>query len=89
MTESEATPQDADLDRESSTHEATVDVHPESPGEAESGGEEGADYQQEAEKLAAADYQERMEEFDNVDASVPVTSLPVNASELDKSDLEV
>ena len=59
-------------------------------GGGESGGGAGVgDYQQEAEKLAASDYQTRLDEFDNVDASVPVTSLPVNASELDKSDLEV
>ncbi|MGH3784811.1 MAG: hypothetical protein ACRDRO_30415 [Pseudonocardiaceae bacterium] len=84
MTEPEGTPQDTDLGPESSTHEATADVNP------ESGGEEGAsNYQEEAEKLATADYQERMDEFDNVEASAPVTSLPTKSSDLDKKDLEV
>lgn len=29
-----------------------------------------------AEELASADYQQRMEEFDNVESSVPVTTVP-------------
>ena len=48
-----------------------------------------ADYQAAGEEKAAADYQTRLEEFDNVEASVPVVSLPVESRELDKSDLEV
>ncbi len=84
MTESEGTPQDAELDPESSTEEATVDVNQEA-------GEEGvaADYQEEGEEKATADYQTRLEEFDNVESSVPVVALPVESRDLDKSDLEV
>jgi hypothetical protein len=36
-----------------------------------------------------ADYQTRMEKFDEVDTSVPVVSLPVKSSDPAKSDLEV
>jgi hypothetical protein len=84
MTEPEGTPQDAELDTKSSTDEPTADVNP-------AAGEEGttADYQEEGEEKAAADYQTRLEEFDNVETSVPVVSLPVESRELDKSDLEV
>ncbi len=80
MTEPEGTPQDAELDSTSSTDEPTTDVDQAS---------EKADYQEEGEEKAAADYQTRLEEFDNVEASVPVASLPVESRELDKSDLEV
>jgi hypothetical protein len=71
MEESEGSPQNAKLDAESPTDEATADVNQES-------GEEDAssDYQKEAEEAASADYQERMEAFDNADASVPVTTMP-------------
>jgi hypothetical protein len=33
-------------------------------------------YQKEAEEAASADYQERMEAFDNVESAVPVTTMP-------------
>jgi hypothetical protein len=84
MSEPEGTPQDADLDPKSSTDEPTAEVN-------QAAGEEGAtaDYQKEGEKKAAADYQTRLKEFDNVEASVPVVSLPVESRELDKSDLEI
>jgi hypothetical protein len=84
MTEPKGTPQDTELDPKSSTDEATADVN-------QATGEEGMtpDYQEEAEEKAGADYQARMEEFDNVEASVPVVSLPVESRELDKSDLEL
>jgi hypothetical protein len=95
MTESEGTPQDADLAPESSTDEPTADVN-QAAGEQETTadqatGEAGAtaDYQEEGEEKAAADYQTRLEDWDNVEASVPVVSLPVETRELDKSDLEV
>jgi hypothetical protein len=71
MEESEGAPQDANLDPESPTDDATADVNQES-------GEEDAasDYQKEAEEAASADYQQRMEAFDNTEASVPVTTVP-------------
>lgn len=71
MTNPEGTQQDAELDPESSTDEATAD-----------GNEEPW------EKGAAADYQTRLQEFDQVE-SVPVVSLPVESSQLDESDLKV
>lgn len=80
MTEPEGTPQDTALDPNSSTKEPTADVN-QTAGEEEA----TADYQKEGEKKAAADYQTRLEEFDSVEASVPVTSLPVESRELDKS----
>ena len=82
MTEPEGTVQDAELDPESSTDEGAADSD-------KGAVEEPADYQKEAEETATDDYQARMEKFDEVDASVPVVSLPVKSSELDKSDLEV
>jgi hypothetical protein len=87
MTEPEGTPQDADLDPKSSTDEPTADVN-QAAGEQETTAdqateEEGAaaDYQVEGEEKAAADYQTRLEEFDKVEASVPVVSLPVESRE--------
>ena len=44
--------------------------------ESESEEENGGINEEHAEELASADYQERMEEFDNVDSSVPVTTVP-------------
>ena len=84
MTEPEGTPQDTELDPKSSTDEPTADAN-------EATGEEGttADYKEGAAEKAAADYQERMAEFDKVETSVPVVSVPVESRELDKSDLEV
>ena len=81
MTEPEGTVEDAELQPESSTDEGAADD--------KGAGEEPADYQKEAEETATDDYQARMEKFDEVDASVPVVSLPVKSSELDKNDLEV
>jgi hypothetical protein len=85
MTESEGTPQDTKLDPEPSTDEATADVN--QGGEKEEGS--AADYQEAAEEGPTDDYQTRMEKFDEVDASVPVVSMPVESSDLDKRDLEV
>jgi hypothetical protein len=38
--------------------------------------ETGGINEEHAEELASADYQKRMEEFDNTDSSVPVTTVP-------------
>lgn len=78
MTEPEGTPQDT-------TDEATADVNQEA--EKEEGA--AADYQEAAEEGPTDDYQTRMEKFEEVDASVPVVSLPVKSGDLDKNDLEV
>ena len=43
------------------------------------------DYQIEGEKAGAADYQTRLEEFDNVETPVPVVSLPVQTPSSEKS----
>jgi hypothetical protein len=66
------------------TGEPTADV-------SEAGEEEETtpNYQEEGEEKAAADYQTRLEEWDNVESSVPVVSLPVESRDIDKSDLEV
>jgi hypothetical protein len=82
MTEPEGTPQDTELAPEPPTDKATNQ---------EAGKEEGgaADYQEAAQEGPTEDYQTRIEKFDEVDASVPVVSLPVKSSDLDKSDLEV
>jgi hypothetical protein len=71
MEESEGAPQNAELEPESPTDEAPADVN-------QGSGEEDAasDYQKEAEEAASADYQQRMEAFDNVEASVPLTTMP-------------
>ncbi|MDQ3764744.1 MAG: hypothetical protein M3460_25405 [Actinomycetota bacterium] len=84
MTEPEGTPQDDELNSESSTGEATTDVTQEAPEE-----EGTSDYQEAAEEKVTADYQTRMEQFDNVEASVPVTSLPTKSRDLGKNDPEV
>jgi hypothetical protein len=44
--------------------------------QSESDEENGGLNEEHAEELASADYQKRMEEFDNVDSSVPVTTVP-------------
>jgi hypothetical protein len=85
MTEPEDTAQDTELDPKPSIDEGTADVN-QGTGEEE---DKAPDYQEAAEELASADYQTRMKTFDEVDASVPVVSLPVKSSDLDKSDLEV
>ncbi|HEV7452298.1 MAG TPA: hypothetical protein VGO16_13110 [Pseudonocardiaceae bacterium] len=85
--ETESMPQETEHDRESSTDEATatdeatVDVNQ----EAEKKGLT-ADYQIEGEKAAAADYQTRLEEFDNVESPVSVVTLPVKTPNQEKSD---
>ncbi|MGH3767833.1 MAG: hypothetical protein ACRDS0_06180 [Pseudonocardiaceae bacterium] len=84
MTEPEGTAQGAGLDSKPSTDEPAADINPVTP-EAET----TAEYQEEVEEKAAADYQTRLEEWDNVESSVPVASLPVESRELDKSDLEL
>jgi hypothetical protein len=78
MTDPESTPQEAELtpeppaDEATATDEATTEVDQEAK-------EKGltADYQIAGEKAGAADYQTRLEEFDNVESPVPVVSLPV------------
>lgn len=90
MTEPEAMPQDTDLDPESPTGEAPADVNQGTGEDQETGEEDAAASIQEAgEEGLAADYQTRMEEFDETEASAPVTSLPTDTSNLDKSDLEI
>lgn len=88
MTEPEDTAQDTELDPEPSTEEGTADVN---QGAGEEEGEEGkaTGYQEAAEELMTADYQTRMEKFDEADTSVPVVSVPVKSSDPAKSDLEV
>jgi hypothetical protein len=44
--------------------------------ESESDEATGGTNEEHAEELASADYQQRMEEFDNVESSVPVTTVP-------------
>ena len=85
MTEPESTPQDTELAPEPPTDEETADVNQ------EEGTEEGAaaDYQKAAQEGPTDNYQTRLEKFDEVDASVPVVSLPVKSGDLDKSDFEV
>ncbi|MGH3775800.1 MAG: hypothetical protein ACRDRR_08685 [Pseudonocardiaceae bacterium] len=89
MTDPEGTPRATEPYPEPSTEEETVDVNPEA---AERGLQEAerkgltADYQVAGEKAAAADYQARLEEFDNVETPVPVESLPVKTPSLENSD---
>lgn len=82
MTEPEDTAQDAELDPEPSTEEGTVDVN-QGAGEEEG---EAAGYQEAAKEGVTADYQTRMETFDEADTSVPVVSAPVKSSDPAKSD---
>jgi len=85
--ETEGTPQETEHDPESSTGEATAtdettaDVNREAE-------EKGltADYQIEGEKKATADYQTRLEEFDNVESPVAVATLPVKTPDREESD---
>jgi hypothetical protein len=77
MTDPQDTQHDTDLDRESPTSDAPDDVAPDD-GDRDLG-EEGA----------TADYETRMREFDNVDSSTPVVSLPVESRDLDESDLKL
>ncbi|MGH3839471.1 MAG: hypothetical protein ACRDSF_27795 [Pseudonocardiaceae bacterium] len=89
MTDPEGTPQETELAPESSPGEETIDANPEAETrglqEAERKGLT-ADYQIEGEKAGAADYQTRLEEFDNVETPVPVESLPVKTPSLEKGD---
>ena len=85
MTEPQGTPQDTELAPEPPTDEATADVKQEA-GKEEDG---AADYQEAAQEGPTEDYQTRLEKFDEVDASVPVVTLPVKSGDLDKSDFEV
>jgi hypothetical protein len=57
------------------TESAELNAQSESD-ESESDEETGGINEEHAEELASADYQERMEEFDNVESSVPVTTVP-------------
>jgi hypothetical protein len=87
MTSPEAAQPEAELDSESSTDEATTDVNETTDVDEESS-DSGYDPEAATEEGVAADYQERLREFDAVD-TVPVASVPVRSSELDESDLEV
>lgn len=86
MTEPEGTVEDAELAPEASTDEATAEDVNQEAGEEEG---EGADFQEKAKEAVTEDYQARIEKFDDVEASVPTTSLPVKTRDLDKSDLEI
>jgi hypothetical protein len=102
MTDSEGTPQETELgpesstgEPESSTGEATADTEAPAyvkPEAEEKGLQEAekkgltADYQIAGEKAGAADYQTRLEKFDNVETPVPVVSLPVTTPSSEKSD---
>lgn len=68
MTEPEATEatDDTELTAQSESDEA----------QSETDEETGGINEEHAEELASADYQQRMEEFDNVESSVPVTTVP-------------
>jgi len=89
MTDPEGAPLESELDPDSSTGEVTADVNPEAE---KKGSEEAekkgltADYQIEGEKLGAADYQSRLEKFDNVETSAPAVTLPVNTPGAEKGD---
>jgi hypothetical protein len=88
MTDPEGTPQETEPDLESSTDEVTADVNPEAEKKgAEEAEKKGltADYQIEGEKMGAADYQSRLEKFDNVETTVPVVTLPVKTPSVEKS----
>ena len=93
MTAPESTPQNTELDPESPTDEATTNeaTTDEATTDVNEAGEEEAtsDYQEAGEEGVAANYQTRMDEFDEVEASVPVTTLPTESRDLDQSDLEV
>lgn len=92
--EAELEPESSTGEPESSTGEPTVDVSPfDVNPEAEKKGLEQAeekglteDYQIEGEKAGAADYQTRLEAFDNVETPVPVESLPVKTPSREESD---
>jgi len=81
MTEPESTSQETEhtpeppTDEATATDETTTEVDPEAKQKGLT-----ADYQIAGEKAGAADYQARLEEFDNVDSPVPVVSLPVKTS---------
>jgi hypothetical protein len=87
MTDPEGTPHETELHPEPSTDEVTVDVNQEAEKNgSEEAGEKGltADYQVEGEEMGAVDYQERMEQFDNVETPVPVVTLPVKTPSVEK-----
>ncbi|MGQ0716774.1 MAG: hypothetical protein ACT4NP_05540 [Pseudonocardiales bacterium] len=101
MTDPEGTQQETELEAESSTEEAesstgeatvdasSFDVNPEAEKIGLQHAEEKgltADYQIEGEKAAAADYQTRLDAFDNVETPVPVESLPVKTPDREESD---
>lgn len=83
MTNPEAIQQDTERDPESPTDETTTDIEETGEEEAKTGiekaGEEGV----------AADYQTRIREFDEVESSAPVVSVPVQSSQLEESDLKI
>ncbi|MDQ4011294.1 MAG: hypothetical protein M3228_11525 [Actinomycetota bacterium] len=78
MTEPEATQQDTELNPEAATDETTADGDDETAGFDAEAAQEGV----------TAEYQERLQEFDQVE-STPVVSVPVPSSELKESDLKV
>lgn len=85
----EATPDEATPDYPTVDANPTVDVNPEAEKKGLQEAEEKgltADYQIAGEKTAAADYQTRLEAFDNVETPVPVVSLPVKTPSQEKSD---
>ncbi len=89
MTAPEGTPQNAELNPEPPTDEATTDEATTDVSQ-EAGEEEAtSEYQEAGEEGVAANYQTRMDEFDEAEASVPVTTLPTESRDLDQSDLEV
>jgi hypothetical protein len=94
MTKQEATQQDAEFDSESLTDEASAganqkprDVEPDVGSSTDE--TSGTVNEEPWEEAATADYQTRLDEFDNVESSTPVVSLPVTSSELAESDLKV
>jgi hypothetical protein len=89
MTDPAGTPAETTPDPDPSTDEAILDVNPETEKKGmQEAKEKGltADYQVAGEKAGAADYQARIEAFDNVETPVPVVSLPVKTPSSETSD---
>lgn len=88
MSDPEGTPQEIEPDPGSAAGEVTADVNPEAAKKGwEEAGRKGltAEYQIAGEKAGAADYQTRVEEFNNAESPVPVVTLPVKTPSMEKS----
>ncbi|MGH3788503.1 MAG: hypothetical protein ACRDRG_18595 [Pseudonocardiaceae bacterium] len=83
MTDSEATQQSPGTDPDPSADQTTANIE-----DPDSSADQAARIEEAGEEGVAADYETRLREFDDVD-SVPIVSVPVQSSELERSDLEV